>query len=85
VLSSDCAVIVALSCWPSTVGRAPNAPAEICAFCAATALTTSAGAISKAASLDGSSQIRMAYSAPKTRIEPTPSTRLSSSTRLDDM
>ncbi len=76
---------VAFSICPSGAGSAPKAPAETWAFCAWMAPTTSAGASSKAASLAGSSQTRMAYFEPKTWTSPTPWMRLNSSTRFDVM
>ena len=70
------AVMVAVSRCPSTAGRPPSCPAEICAFCACTAVETSSGVSLKLVSLSGLSQIRIAYCEPKAFTSPTPETRL---------
>ncbi len=54
------AVMVALSCWPPTAGRAPSCPAETCAFCALMALPTSEGISAYFSSLAGSIHTRIA-------------------------
>ncbi|MNT34069.1 hypothetical protein D3C72_1700260 [compost metagenome] len=77
-----CAETVAFSCWPLTDGVPPSSPADTSAFCACTAVITSAGVRLKLCSLAGSSQIRMAYCEPNRVTSPTPATRLSGSTTL---
>jgi hypothetical protein len=54
------AVTVASSRWPCGAGRAPISPAGTCVFCAVSAAVTSEGIRLTAASLAGSSQMRMA-------------------------
>ncbi|MET3363048.1 hypothetical protein ABIF60_004443 [Bradyrhizobium japonicum] len=71
-----CEVMVALSCWPPTDGRPPSWPAVTCVFWVWIAAVTSLGIRLYLASLSGSSQMRMAYSAPNNVTCPTPATRL---------
>ena len=85
VCSRDWALMVALSTVPGTAGVPPSWPAETWAFWARIAAITSPGVRLWAASLSGSSQMRMAYWAPNSWMSPTPSTRLSGSCRLEAM
>ncbi len=76
VCSRVCALMVAVRRCPSTAGRPPSWPAEICAFCAWTALETSSGVSRYFVSWWGLSQIRIAYCEPKVTTSPTPEIRL---------
>ena len=60
VLSLVRAVMVALSCWSDTAGRAPSWPADTWAFWALSALTRSDGISAYFSILAGSIQMRMA-------------------------
>ncbi|MNV43043.1 hypothetical protein D3C71_1347460 [compost metagenome] len=73
---------MAVSCCAFDDGSAPIFPAETCTFCASIALCTSDGISEYEASFAGSSQMRIAYSAPNTCKLPTPSTRASGSWTL---
>ena len=73
------AIIVALTCCPSTAGVPPRLPTATWLFWARMAAATSLGVIWKLFSLLGSSQMRMAYWLPKIWIEPTPGVRLKGS------
>ncbi|MNS68170.1 hypothetical protein D3C86_1033560 [compost metagenome] len=85
VVSWLCAVTVTLSCWPLTAGTAPSEPTETWVFWLSMALVTSAVVSWYLLSLNGSSQIRIAYSEPNTLMLPTPSRRLIwSSTREEN-
>ena len=83
LVSRDRSVTIAESIWLSGPGCAPSWPAAIWVFCAWSAVTTSPGVRVKLASLNGSSQIRMAYCAPKTVKSPTPGMRAIWSCRFD--
>lgn len=66
---------VALMLTPSILGRSPNAPADTWAFCSRMALATSAVPRLKPCSLAGSTQMRMARSAPNSCAWPMPGRR----------
>ncbi|MNG33461.1 hypothetical protein D3C84_1197180 [compost metagenome] len=78
-------MMVAFSCWPGMAGRPPSWPEAIWTFCAVIAVLTSTGVRLKLFSLAGSSQIRMAYWAPKTWKSPTPAVREIGSCMLDTL
>ena len=69
--------------WKACVesdGGWPSWPAGISTFCSSSAFTTSVAVSPRAASLTGSSQMRMAYlRSPKIITSPTPGTRLRAS------
>jgi hypothetical protein len=80
VLNRLCVRIAALSSAPSARGRSPSDPPLDWLFCSWTAASASDADRLYAASLAGSSQIRIAYSDEKERTSPTPGMRRSSST-----
>ncbi len=81
-VSWPCTTMVADTGWPCVAGRSPRLPADTCTFCARMAAVTWSIDRLKPLSLDGSTQTRMARSAPNCVSVPTPATRCSSGTTL---
>jgi hypothetical protein len=68
-------MMVAAYSWPGVAGSWPSSPVAICAFCARTALATSAGVRPKAWRRSGLIQSRIEYSVPNRMASPTPGVR----------